>query len=243
MIRMARDIPSTADMKFCAECGKKFFVMYPRMWVYARATSTGKRTWLCSWKCLRAYDKKEDEKTMGFSPMLTEEQKKKAVEIALAGGTPLPYLRECGSKKPSALWYMIKQKLDPDTLEKLPKKLPWPEKAETPENGTAPKHVETPEDAVKGPVTPDEAYETFTKYVDVKEAKAPEISAPVNYGGMVVREIEGAFGRYRRTDVNDKTYIDFEPVEDLDIMSYTVEQWRQSRKEQENAFAILGVAL
>lgn len=57
---------------------------------------------------------------------ITLEQKKKAVEIAVAGGNPLPYLKECGSKKPEGLWYTIKQSLkeaNPELYAKLPERL------------------------------------------------------------------------------------------------------------------------
>lgn len=54
---------------------------------------------------------------------ITLEQKKKAVEIALNGGNPLPYLKECGSKTPDKLWYVIKKNLeqvDPEKFNRLP---------------------------------------------------------------------------------------------------------------------------
>lgn len=54
---------------------------------------------------------------------ITLADKKKAVEIAISGGNPLPYLKECGSKNPSAAWYAIKQTLketDPETYALLP---------------------------------------------------------------------------------------------------------------------------
>ena len=60
---------------------------------------------------------------------------------------------------------------------------------------------------------------------------------------MTVREIEGTYGRYRRTDINGTVYIDFENPDGADILSYTVEQWKKLRVEQANAFRILGVEL
>ena len=70
-----------------------------------------------------------------------------------------------------------------------------------------------------------------------------KITQPVSYDGMVIREVEGLFGRYRRSDIIGKIYIDFEPVESMDVLSYTVEQWRTFREEQEKAAAVLGVEL
>lgn len=56
---------------------------------------------------------------------ITLAQKKRAVEIALNGGNPLPYLKQCGSERPDGLWYTIKQdlkKADPTAYERLPKR-------------------------------------------------------------------------------------------------------------------------
>jgi len=71
----------------------------------------------------------------------------------------------------------------------------------------------------------------------------PKICQPVVYEDMIVREVEGLFGRYRRSDIGGKVYIDFEPFDTMDVMSFTVEQWRSFREEQVKAAAILGVEL
>ena len=57
---------------------------------------------------------------------LTREQKGKAVDIAIQGGDPLAYLRECGAKNPTAAWWYIKKTLatkNPQLLEKIPEKI------------------------------------------------------------------------------------------------------------------------
>ena len=36
----------------CMECGKKFDILYPHLWKYKR---NGR--WLCSYGCMRAYDR------------------------------------------------------------------------------------------------------------------------------------------------------------------------------------------
>lgn len=69
---------------------------------------------------------KDGKGTGDMKRKITLAQKKRAVSIALNGGNPLPYLRECGSVKPDGLWYTIKQdlkKVDPETYEKLPKRV------------------------------------------------------------------------------------------------------------------------
>ena len=75
--------------------------------------------------------RKEHEITDGrvntMATRVSLEQKKKAVQIALDGGNPFDFLRQCGSKEPAGLWWTIKQnlkKVDPDTYAKLPAMLP-----------------------------------------------------------------------------------------------------------------------
>ena len=54
---------------------------------------------------------------------LTLEQKKKAVQIAIDGGNPVDYLKECGSDAPDKTWWFIKNKLkdaDPELYAQIP---------------------------------------------------------------------------------------------------------------------------
>lgn len=58
---------------------------------------------------------------------LSAAQKEQAVRIAIAGGDPRNYLRDCGSKAPDNLWWKIRRDLkdaDPETYEKLPERIP-----------------------------------------------------------------------------------------------------------------------
>jgi hypothetical protein len=73
--------------------------------------------------------------------------------------------------------------------------------------------------------------------------EVPKITQPVKYDGMTVREIEGGFGRYRRSDVHGSTYIDFEYTEGADVISLTDKQWRSLMVELIHAAEILGVRL
>lgn len=228
---MAENISPVA-MKFCPVCGKKFFALYPQLWAYKRGEKKGIK-WFCSWHCLRAEENRITIKERGDAEMnrlrLTDAQKLEAVRMAINGDDPRPYLRECGSVNADALWGSIRlwiQGKDPETAAKLPKVI-----------GHKPrKPVETPEGEFTEQPKAAPAAKTETP-------ETPKISKPVGYNGMTVREIEGAFGRYRRTDTRESTYIDFEFTEDQDVYSYSLDQWRAFRKEQENAFAILGVEL
>lgn len=75
----------------------------------------------------------------------------------------------------------------------------------------------------------------------VTVAEVPEITKPMMYDGMIIREVEGAFGRYRRSDIGDKIYIDVEPTDGCDTLSYTVGQWESFMAEHRKASRILGV--
>lgn len=182
-----------------------------------------KRSWaykkmsqlICSWTCLRALEMKKGE-DRGMKTKVPDEAKKEAVQVAIAGGNPIEIL-EPYTNNPKAMWWAIKAKVketDPETYAKLPDL----------RNTRKPAKEEKP----------------------VKETKAeelPKITSPVVYDDMIVREVEGLFGRYRRSDVHNETYIDFELAESMDIMSYTVDQWRKFRDELEKSSKILGVEL
>ena len=236
----------------CPACGKHFVVLYPHLWAYKRTDE-----YYCSWKCLRTLDKEEEEKPIVSKSRLTKDQREKAVRIALDGGDPLRYLAECGSNNPPVSWYAIKQKLlenDPETYEKLPKRVQRKDA----------KPTESLSDAMAG--MKDAADEFFSKCADaglnldipdkteeigasiiksktVDLMESLEIKNPLKYEDFTVREVEGLFGRYRRSDVHGSIYIDFELTDGADVISLMVEQWRSFRAEQVKAALILGVEL
>lgn len=218
----------------CPECGKERDILHPDEWTYKRREGPRVK-YFCSYTCVRAYDNKKGEKKVG-KRIITKEQEQEAVRIALDGGDPLSFLQEHGINNPAQKWYDIKEAVkdtDPEIYAQLPNRIQ--RKAKQP----------TLADAMTG--MQNAADQFFGKCKDmglkVETPEQPKISQPVNYDGMTVREIEGLFGRYRRTDVGAKIYIDFEFTDETDVVSFTVDQWRAFRKEQENAFAILGVAL
>lgn len=209
--------------KVCPQCRKNFTVLYPGEWVYKRGR-VGHVIYLCSWKCLQAFDKetKGDNRPMSGKRIVTDENRREAVQIAIKGGDPRPYLAGLGIKATDNMWHEIKSKLkaeDPDTYELLPPKIPA--------RNQAPKKPEIPEKPVQKIETPE----------------TPRITKPVNYGGFNVREVEGNFARYRRSDVGGSTYIDVEIEGGSDTLSYTIEQWRSFRKEHDRAAVILGVEM
>lgn len=171
------------------------------------------KRFICSWSCLRAADKMEGVEKR----VKLSERDQKAVEIAMEGRNPVEYLKTMGSKNPSAAWYNVKQKVketDPETYAKLPARIVSEKKPEEPKAVTV-----------------------------AKVEEVQKITQPAKYDGMTVREIEGGFGRYRRSDVHGSTYIDFEYTEGADVISLTDKQWRSLMEELIHAAEILGVSL
>lgn len=216
----------------CPVCGKGFDIMWPHLWAYKR---TG--NYYCSWKCLRTMDKEKEERPImpRGTTRLGKPQNEEAIRIALSGGNPLKYLEDCGSKNPSAAWYNIKQKIkenDPGTYEKLPKKIQRKDAKPT------------LADAMTGMKDAADQFFGLCDDMGLKlDNEEPKITKPVMYNNMTIREVEGAFGRYRRSDVNGSIYMDFEQKDGVDVISLTIEQWRSFREEQEQAALILGVEL
>ena len=116
---------------------------------------------------------------------ITLEMKKKAVEIAIAGGDHLQYLKDCGSGNPSAAWYYIRSKLketDPEAYEKLVQKMPAVE--------VTIDHTELMDDAQPGsvaaePEAGEEAREAAAEAarVNVQEIRRRMENAPAEISG------------------------------------------------------------
>lgn len=146
-------VTDTSAAKKCAECGKEFVVLYQDLWRYKRGEK-----WLCSWKCLRAYDKSKEGSSLRE---VTLEDKKKAVQIAIDGGDPREYLGKL-CKAPDAMWSAIRKALkdsDPEAYAKLPRSIKGTKK-EVPEPHKEEEAEEMDEDFfpagedVKEPTTP-----------------------------------------------------------------------------------------
>ena len=91
----------------CAVCGKEFDVLYPDLYRYKRGYKTHTEAWLCSWSCLREYDRRKEAKTMGRprkdgTPAKKPERKPKAeepkVELVYDGSIAEEYKREQEAK-------------------------------------------------------------------------------------------------------------------------------------------------
>lgn len=226
--------------KTCAQCGREFGVSYPDQWAYK--TGAARKKFFCSWSCLR---QAETEGKINMTK-LTLDDKNYAVKIALDGGNPLEYIRACGVKNAAESWMKIKNDLklkDPETWEKLPKRLPQVKKEEA---------VPDPATMVQGSVRPvltqKSIEETFLKVKDItpkeiqKHMKPEVLDHPVLYSGFVVTAVEGEYGRYFHDKTSIGDYIDYES-KDGDELSLTVDQWREFLKELHRAAEALGVKL
>ena len=115
----------------CPVCGKLMCIHWPEHWIHRRGA-----TYYCSDNCLQV-DLVKDTKLLNQSmkrrkgkvkAILNEEQRQHAIQIALSGGDPRPFLTDCGSKCPEKLWGSIKASVrenDPETFKKLPAKIRW----------------------------------------------------------------------------------------------------------------------
>ena len=226
----------------CPVCGKAFDVLWPHQWAYKIGAQ-----FACSWKCIRANEKQsKGVQEMNTKTKIPVEAKKAAIQAALDGKDPYEPLAPYTSN-PKSMWTYIKsvvKKKDPDLYARLP-------------DLRDRKKIETPEGTLAGAMQgmKDAADEFFGKCKEMGikticdddvEAKLPEelkITMPVVYDNMTIREVEGIFGRYRRSDVSKGTYIDFEYTEGCDTISLTVGAWRNLLEELNRAAAILGVEL
>lgn len=169
----------------CAVCGKEFYVLYPDLYVYKR-WGNARQDWMCSYGCMRKYDKGEKDDMTRVR--LTKEQKAKAVEIAIGGGSPEEYLEELGMSEGRVSWYNLRMALkknDPETFAKLPEKMRKIGKDEAPAATVkidGPIRIETPE---SGKV----------QVVEVPE-KPKQPKKPLTYEGYTVKCIEGQYGRF-----------------------------------------------
>lgn len=215
------------EMQTCANCGKQFDVLNTHIWAYKTVTYPNQRTFYCSWKCMR-----EKELTM----KITLEQKKKAVDIAIAGGDPIEHLRKCGSDAPDQLWYYIKNKLKvskPELYAKIPDRRKNDGRVATVEelqNEDPVKNEDTHtasnketvvfegkeyEKASQDPATEDQAQEAQKEEQkqETKEAAEPD-------DDIKITAVSTSFGVF---DVDNEGYVTWEDGH----ICYQAEEWRK----------------
>ena len=67
------------DDRSCKVCGKIFTVLHPDRWAYKQTMGSG-YNYFCSWKCLRAYEKQQEEKPA--KKYVKKPEKKEAIGLA-----------------------------------------------------------------------------------------------------------------------------------------------------------------
>lgn len=219
-------------MERCPVCKKVFPVLYRHLWAYRR-----REHFICSWHCLRAFDKEIGEKPM--SKHITLEEKKKAVQIAIDGGSPLAYLRTLGVNDPVQMFGRIRKKLqetEPELYAQIPdlrRKKDQPEKEEK-------KPTITLTTEPGQPVWTEEEVKHVQAMCAENEVlvEAPRDAVkPVNLEDFMVTEVKGQFGKYRRV----QDFIDFESG--TDSLSMNIDEWRGFFREMKHAAQLLGVEL
>jgi hypothetical protein len=256
-------------MNVCPECGKRHVVHWPEFWPYRRGktfycsrdceiVSVTRDLTLIN-DVARARRQKKL-KAKDYSEIARE-----MIRIKESGGGNkeiYDFLEASGYKNPEAQYYYLRQQLkknNPDLYEQLAavpakKEAPKAPKAELTRPAVELVYDESiaeeyrkEQQAKAAPKKPTAEEIAAEGMIPVMTASGPiavkPIMQPVVYDGMTIREVEGIFGRYRYSDIGSAVYIDFESPDGVDVLSYTVEQWRKFREEQEKAAAILGVEL
>ena len=194
---------------------------------------------------------------------VTPEQKKKAVQIAIDGGDPYEFLRECGSLNPAKIWGLIRAHMkeeDPETFSKIPdlRKNGAKKRNENKEEaGVRLDDMEADAKAAGIPVVtanaikealqhePEPVCEILmarTPIDDTVHISAQKVTKPVNYDGFDVCGVRGKFGTYTASIISGKHWIDFDDPSG-DTLSYPVEDWKDFLEELRKAAAVLGVTL
>ena len=169
---------------------------------------------------------------------VTNEQKARAVEIAIQGGDPLAYLQACGSGNATSLWYMIRQALQKTDLEKYEELKAHYKPAsgrKKKAEAEADEGAEQEEAAVEaGPEKPEET-EMAEK---TEKAEEPKICEPLMFDGMEACGWKCASGRFYSSG---NGFIDFD--NGIDSLSMTVEDWKVFLMDLMKASSAMGIDL
>ena len=229
----------------CPVCGKLTCIHWPEHWIHRRGA-----TYYCSDNCLQV-DLVKDTKLLNSSlkrrkskvkAIVNEEQRKHAVEIALSGGDPRPFLSDCGSKNPEKLWSYIKtclRKTDPVTYDKLPVRIhgakPGPKTA-----GDAMNAMKEAADNFFDECDRMLGKDTGGELAQIETPEAPK-RAPLQYDGYTVCCIENkTFGRFFWDRDHNRLYWTTAEGEEIGFAPYG---WKMFLEELPKVAAILGVEL
>ena len=250
----------------CPACGKEFYVLYPNQWAYK-----WKQQHVCTWGCLRKLQKQDEPKgdiemADGIIVKIKHDERMHAVDIAIGGDNPYPYLESLGVANPTAVWYSIKKMVKknfPELYKKLPKRVGMSpvesgKKARAvalakmeKEKEKIRKLYEEKQPAQEEPKTAADAMENmkdaadsfFGTYCPEEPAEAQETNETeepeLEYKTMGIQAEMGIFQYYKRTG-----YLDWTPNDPgADTVSLYVEEWRQLINDLPKIARILGVEL
>lgn len=183
---------------------------------------------------------------------VTLEDRKKAVEIALSGGNPLKFLKECGVANPSASWAYIKKTLkevDPEKYARLPSRANaaepecWkPKEAVTTCCAPSrPSGVEVPDEwpEEEPKVVLTIKSEDLTRVID-ETPHVSSITKPVNYDGFDVMALKSPDTGFRFTSDPRYGMMTWNTVSG-DEVSLTAEEWHKLAAELPKALQIFGI--
>ena len=199
-------------IRVCPVCGIMFDVLYPDLWRFKR-----NHIFYCTYSCLKLSD--EGVKEMA---KITKEQKQKAVDIALDGGDPVEFLKECGSMAPDQMWTYIKKTLkakEPEVYAKL--LLKAVDKAPTVKFEDVKKAImETPQIKVDGPIRIETKEPAQVEVLTVGTPVPP----PFEYKTTGISTAVGDFQYFRKNGYLDWTDLNGETV------SMNLDEWREFMK-------------
>lgn len=158
----------------------------------------------------------------------TAEEKQEAVNIALRGDNPLPYLKSIGSERPDNTWYMIKKALketDPEMYARIQdfrmKKVTVPDEVMEELRGEIPEN---------GPVTT-----CCVKGMDAGVHVPDDTGNP--YNGFTVTGLKTDYGEFRLSN-NGYLYFGSNQRDELEM---PVELWLRFRTDLPRIMELLGI--
>ena len=232
------------DTKTCPVCGKVFGVRFPTMWGYKRQNK-----YICSWKCVRLFDRTKGENDMGNKERGNMEQVTAEVARLLSGGEdPIPYLAGLGYENPRMAYTNVKKLAKakfPELYRVFPEDLRlWriakekEAKAAVELDGKEYEKLEPPTLTVDGPLNIETPEGNRVRVVEVPEKK-PKITKPVMYGGLEVSAVRsGEFGEFY-CDLKYNS-VDWRTAEGEEV-SMAPRMWAKMARKLPEILRILGV--
>lgn len=216
----------------CPVCRKSVDILHADQWAY----NINKKQYFCSWKCLQKYRAQKEESKLG---KITLDQKKRAVNIAVTGGDPIAFLKECGSDNPGVSWSNILRYLEKENPEAYD--LITARKKAKADKGM-PKKDDVPVVKVTGPIvieTPETNQVRIAETPEELDRMTRPITKPVNYDGFSITGVRAEYGEFH---ISCNGYLFF-GANDHDELEMPVDVWKKFAAELPRVMAILGVEL